>query len=148
MKLAPCFGGRYLVGLLVVLLGGEIVLNLRQEGVEGHALKVIGPEGVSRYVEHFLKGVHHFHGGAELAAAGGAAPVEHLVPRPKAGGKAYGVADGLNGLFGSLKVLCVMGILPPHVRGLESLPQVNAVHTPLVIEDVTIGKGRCPVVCL
>ena len=76
---------------------------------------------VSGDAKHFFQGVHHFNGGAELAAAGGAAPVEHLVPCPEAGGKAYGVPDGFNGFLGGLKVLCVMGILPPHVRGLESL---------------------------
>ena len=127
----PGLGAGNLVGLLVILFGGKIVIHLRGKGIVGHPLQIIGPERIAGNTEHGFKGVHHFHGSAKLAAAGGAAKVEHFIARPKACGQPYGVTEGFHCFEGSLQVPSVMGILPPDQGGFETLAKVYAVHTPL-----------------
>ena len=138
-------GAGNLVDLLVVLLGGEIVVDLSRESIVGDALEPVGIERVAADAEHLLEGEHHLDGCAELAAAGRAAVMELLVGGPEAGRKTDSMADDLRGLFRGLQVLIGMGILPPDDRGLEALGEVDAVDAALGGEDVAGGEKAGPV---
>ena len=132
----------YLIGLLIILLGGKIIVDLRRKGIVGNPFQPVGPADIPTDTQHGFQRKHHFHGRTQFAAAVGGTPMEHLVPSPEAIGDAHGLANDSGCPGRGLPVSGILGKLPPDQRRLESLRQVHAVYAPLLREQGTIPKQR------
>ena len=81
LEIAAVVGNHHLVDLLVVLAGVIGVRGLRGQGVERHALQMVGELHVARDFGHLLQRVHHLHGRAKLRTLRRGGAVQRLGQR-------------------------------------------------------------------
>lgn len=145
LEIAAVVGNHHLVDLLVVLAGVIGVRGLRGQGVERHALQMVGELHVARDFGHLLQRVHHLHGRAKLRTLRRGGAVQRLVapvqPRRQADVAAYVLEAFLHGRH----MRRVVAALVVDHRLLDPLREVHAVQREGRRDHLPAGEDARPV---